>query len=236
MKNEGLNVKIPSNTPYTLFKKTLNQTSIASAVYIRPCRFRNWEKLIWYKTAGGISDWDSHQSEWFVNSGLILSDLPPEMGQICECLLSKKEAYGAPHLLQLITERKESHSWCPGAASSLFTHSIIHSGCNWHLRSAPCPAASLPSRHLSCLINCQGSCWNYSKVCFFFWWIMPQLLSVWKRKPCFPPSLSCDLFFSAGQSKPKKKGKKTPSCPITWNTDLHPNINFFSGIKECNFT
>lgn len=99
--------------------------------------------------------------------GLILSDFSPEMGQICGCLVSKKEAYRAPHLLQLISERTESHSWCPGAASSLFTHSIIHSGCNWHLRSAHCPAASLPSRHLSCLINCQGSRWNYAKACFF---------------------------------------------------------------------
>lgn len=100
--------------------------------------------------------------------GLILSDFSLETGQICGCLVSKKEAYGAPHLLQLISERTESPSWCPGAASSLFTHSIIHSGCNWHLRSARCPAASLPSRHLSCLINCQGSRWNYAKVCFFF--------------------------------------------------------------------
>lgn len=208
MKNEGLNVKIPSNTPYTLFKKTLNQTSIASAVYIRPCRFRNWEKLIWYKTAGGISDWDSHQSEWFVNSGLILSDLPPEMGQICECLLSKKEAYGAPHLLQLITERKESHSWCPGAASSLFTHSIIHSGCNWHLRSAPCPAASLPSHHLSCLINCQGSCWNYSKVCFFFLVDYAAVAECVEEKAVFSSLPLLWFILLCWTKQTKKKGEK----------------------------
>lgn len=49
-----------------------------------------------------------------------------------------------------------------------------------------CPAASLPSPHLSCLINCQGSCWAYAKACIpppaWSGIGIPLLLNVWKRK------------------------------------------------------
>lgn len=66
------------------------------------------------------------------------------------------------------------------------------------MASSLCPAASLPSPHLSCLINCQGSRWAYAKACIFSLLQSTLLVDNAAAAECVEEERCVDLFFSAG--------------------------------------